>query len=76
MAVSTSTLIMLLAVYSFGALWVVALLWLTVMKFSGWLVLERPAWLFGSVPRSMAIVLASAAVLLAFDLAVRRSGVL
>ena len=74
MTASPTMLVVLLAAYAAGTLWIIGLLWLTVLKFSGWMTIERPAWLFGSVPRAMIVALVSAAALIAFDMAVRRSG--
>ncbi|MEM1160122.1 MAG: hypothetical protein AAGJ28_04260 [Pseudomonadota bacterium] len=73
---SPSTLVLCLIIYAAGSLWVIGLLWLTVLKFSGWMVLERPAWLFGTVQRAMAIVFASAMALFIFDRALHVSGFL
>ena len=70
------TLWLLLAVYALGILWVLGLLYVTLMKFAGVMRIERPGWLFGSTHRAMAAVLLSAAALIGFDLAVRTSGVL
>lgn len=66
----------LLAVYALGILWVLALLYMTLLKFAGVTRIERPRWLFGSVHRAMAAVLLSAAALILFDTAVRGVGVL
>ena len=42
------TLWLLLAVYALGILWVLGLLYVTLMKFAGVMRIERPGWLFGS----------------------------
>ncbi len=66
----------LLAVYAAGILWVLGLLYLTMMKFAGVMQIEKPRWLFGTVQRAMAAVLLSAAVLIGFDVVMRAVGVL
>ena len=68
--------VLLLAVYSVGILWVLGLLYVTLMKFAGVVRIDRPGWLFGSIHRSMAAVLLSAAALVAFDTLIRVAGVL
>lgn len=67
---------LLLAVYAAGTLWVLGLLYATLMKFAGVVRLERPRWLFGSVHRAMGVVLLSAAALILFDTLVRQTGAL
>lgn len=67
---------MLLAIYAAGILWVLGLLYVTLMKFAGVISWTRPAWLFGTVQRAMFAVLISAAALIAFDLAIRTAGVI
>lgn len=67
---------LLLGVYSAGILWVLGLLYVTLMKFAGIVSWTRPAWLFGSMQRAMFAVLISAAALIAFDLTMRATGVL
>ena len=71
-----ATLWLLLAVYAGGTLWVLGLLYVTLMKFARVVSIERPRWLFGSVHRAMGVVLLSAAGLILFDTLVRRAGAL
>ena len=66
----------LLAIYGAGILWVLGLLYVTMMKFAGVMRIERPRWLFGSIQRAMLAVLLSASALIAFDTVVRAAGVL
>ena len=73
---ATTTLWLLLAVYGLGILWVLGLLYVTMMKFAGVMEIEKPRWLFGSVQRAMAMVLLSAAALIGFDAIMRAAGVL
>ena len=73
---SATVLTMLLIAYGIGILWVIGLLWLTVMKFAGAMRIERPRWIFGSVHRAMAVCLFSAALLIGLDVAMKSLGVL
>ena len=66
----------LLTVYALGILWVLGLLYVTMMKFAGVMEIEKPRWLFGSVQRAMAAVLLSAAALIGFDAIMRAAGVI
>ena len=70
----TAILWMLLVVYAAGILWVLGLLYMTLMKFAGVIDIDKPRWLFGSVHRAMAVVLLSAAALIMFDLAIGAMG--
>ena len=72
----TLTLWFLLAFYAVGILWVLGLLYMTLIKFAGVMRIERPAWLFGSIHRAMAAVLLSAAALIGLDTAIRAFGVI
>ena len=47
-APSPAVLWLLLALYGVGILWVLVLLYMTLMKFAGVIRIERPRWLFGS----------------------------
>ena len=67
---------LLLSVYGIGILWVLVLLYMTLMKFAGVIQIEKPRWLFSSVHRAMGVVLLSAAALVAFDIAIKASGLL
>ena len=73
---SNTVLVALLVVYAGGALWVVGLLWVTIMKFTGWIEIKRPRWLFGSIHRAIFAVLVSAAALIGLDTVMRAAGVL
>ena len=75
-APSPVVLWLLLAVYGVGILWVLGLLYVTLMKFAGVMRIEKPRWLFGSIQRAMLGVLLSASALIAFDTVVRAAGVL
>ena len=73
---SNTVLVVLLVTYGAGVLWVIGVLWLTVMKFTGLIRVERPRWIFQSVQRAMTVVLFSAAMVVGLDIAVRAAGVL
>ena len=73
-APSQALLIVLLIAYGGGIIWVLGLLWVTIMKFSGWITIERPAWLFGSVQRATGICMFSLIMLVVFDRVVRLAG--
>lgn len=73
---SISLLWLLLAIYGAGILWVLVLLYVTMMKFAGVIRIEKPRWLFGTVQRSIVAVLFSASALIAFDAVIRAMGVL
>ena len=75
-APSPVVLWLLLAIYGAGILWVLALLYVTLMKFAGVIRIEKPRWLFGTTQRAMLGVLLSASALIAFDTVIRAMGVL
>ena len=75
-APSQTMLIALLIGYGVGILWVLGVLWMTIMKFTGWISIERPRWLFGSVQRATWISMASLFALVIMDRVVRVAGLL
>lgn len=75
-APSQALLVVLLIGYGAGILWVIGLLWVTIMKFSGWIEIERPRWLFGTVQRATMICMFSLILLVVFDRVVRIAGLI